>query len=76
MNYRIKPGVVLFNLFDRYFLFPSRKANARISAVITLTPELSTYLQGQGNCPVASSLSSENKEKLNRLVKLGYIEEY
>ena len=76
MNYRIKPGVVTVSMFDKIFLFPSRKANARISAVISLTPELASYLHQQNDCLNFSMLGSESRDKLKRLETLGYIEEY
>ena len=76
MSYRLKPGVVLFRMFDQMFLFPSRKADARISVLIILSPELAVYLQRQDETPAEDGLSAESQERLIRLEKLGYVEEY
>lgn len=74
MKVRLKDGVVLFQVEDTFFLFPSRRSGVHLSFLITLSPKLASALQSQGQS--APNIFSENEqEKLQRLIRLGYVEE-
>lgn len=71
MKYRVKDGVVLLSICDSYFLFPSRDSGVSVPFLITADEKLVSILKGNS----AGFIAEETSKKLNRLTKLGYIEE-
>ena len=74
MKVILKEGVVLFQVEDTFFLFPSRKSGVHVPFLITLSPELASALQNH-TLAALETLSEKDKEKLQRLIRLGYVEE-
>ena len=74
MGYRLKKGVVLFEMFGEHYLFPSRSSGASLGFLVTASPGLAVYLQS-GRGPDMRDLREEDREKLQRLAKLGFVEE-
>lgn len=73
--YRLKPGVVLFDLCGETFLFPSRSSDAGLRFLITVPQPLAALLRQQrGAGP--DLLPGDAEQKLQRLLKYGLIEEY
>ena len=73
--FRLKKGVVLFQICGAYFIFPSRSANPRISALITVPKELADFLHMRPEGSVVPELSEEAQKKLQRLIRIGFVEE-
>lgn len=73
MAYRLKKGVVLFDMCGESFLFPSRSSGVKLGFLLPAPPALAGLLRRE-NGP--ESLSGEELNKLRRLVKTGLVEEY
>ena len=74
MTYRVKAGVALFGLCGESFLFPSRRSGVKLGFLIALPPALADLLR-QGSGPAVESLSEEEQNKLQQLLKNGFVEE-
>ena len=75
MRYRVKKGVVLFSMLGQNYLFPSRKAGIPIAFLVSISDELTSILKEKTDLIVMQDLDMELQKKINRLLKLGYIEE-
>jgi len=73
MNYKISKGVVLLNICGSYFLFPSRDSGISLPFLVSATEELASVLN---NCVSDDDIQNSTKQKLQRLLRMGYIEEY
>lgn len=74
MAYRLKKGVVLFQMCGEDFLFPSREAGAKAAFLVSSTPEISALLSGH-TTSTEDQISPEAAAKLKRFVGLGFVEE-
>ena len=75
MRYRLKKGVVLFSMCGEKYILPSREAKGLIQFIISASQELAEILDSEEEV-AESSISAETRNKLNRLKKAGFIEEY
>ncbi len=77
MGYRLKKGVVIFEICGGCFIFPSRAAQTLVQAILPVPEELRAVLLREDTPKKAvSGLSPEMEQRLKRLAKAGYIEEY
>lgn len=77
MGYRLKKGVVIFEVCGGGFIFPSRAAQTLVQAILPLSEELrAVILREDTSRAEMSSLSPETEQRLKRLAWAGYIEEY
>ena len=72
MKYTVKKGVVLFRMLGRDDLFPSRESGIRLAVLLTPSDELVRLLRTDVD---PAEISEETRSKLQRLVKLGFVEE-
>ena len=73
MNYKLAKGVVLLNICDSYFLFPSRNSGISVPFLVTAAEELVSVLNSRIS---ENDIQEKTKQKLSRLLRMGYIEEY
>lgn len=73
MKYRPAKGVALYSICGSYYLLPSISSGIRMRMNITVPDELLDVLRGN---EIAYDLSTKTKDKIRRLLKLKYIEEY
>ena len=73
MKYRLRNGVVLLNICDSCYLFPSRNSGVKLPVIISAPEELVSVLNDQVSI---LDVKEEIQKKIKRLMKNGYIEEY
>ncbi len=73
MKYRVKEGVALFQMCGSWFLFPSRSSGKQMPFILFIPVEMVPVLTDDKS---AEYLGQEAEEKLLRLVRAGYIEEW
>ena len=71
MAYCVKTGVVLFDMCGESYLFPTRSSEVKLGFLITVSPAMAGLLRGK-NGP--EHLKAEERKKLDRLVKAGFVE--
>lgn len=77
MGYRLKKGVVIFEVCGGGFIFPSRAAQTLVQAILPVSEELRDVIfKEHTSKEKMPSLSPEMEQRLKRLAKAGYIEEY
>ena len=74
MAYRLKTGIVLFELCGESYLFPSRRSGVHLGFLITVPPALAALLRQEPGA-AAQTLHEEERKKLQRLLKMGFVEE-
>lgn len=72
MKYGLKEGVVLFDLCGESFLFPSRRSGVKLAFLIGAPPALAALLRQETGAD-EDKLSQEERDKLRRLVKRGFV---
>ena len=76
-GYRVRKGVVLFQMCGRNYLFPSKEADGLPAILFPIAPEICAVLSGRkenADSPVEEQDPSI-AEKIKRLVRLRLIEE-
>lgn len=77
MGYRLKKGVVIFEVCGGCFIFPSRAAQTLVQAILPVSEELrAVLLREDASKEEMLSLSPEMEQRLKRLARAGYVEEY
>lgn len=77
MGYRLKNGVVIFEVCGGCFIFPSRAAQTLVQAILPVSEELrAVLLREDASKEEMLSLSPEMEQRLKRLARAGYVEEY
>ena len=73
MHYRLKEGVVLVSMCGGFFIFPSRKSGLP-SLILSVSSGMAELLMK--NTIQDIKPSDEERKKLSRLQKCGFIEEF
>ena len=75
MTYKVRHGVVLFDMAGESFLFPSRSSGIKFNYLVRVSPKLAALLRHAPGVKEAD-LSKEDKKKLMRFLKNGFVEEF